>query len=195
MSSTNSRTYLVNALLTAIQLDRANRYALLSPWTLPKLAEAIPDYEDDLFLIRDSVITVKPYSGNVCDGATLAPDRIGSWQPVIGAIFHDPWYERSDAMAVAWGWPAGAVRKLGDRIFYGILLEVTPGWLARIYYRAVRVFGGIAHFVMQAAAVAIILSICCAGCSGCTGPDSPWDDPSGFVLPEYEQTAGGGVAP
>lgn len=185
---------LLTQLLAAVRRDRANRYSLFTPWTLPRLAENVPDYHGTLIEIAASVVTVRPYNGDVNDGCTLAPDWIGAWRPVVAACFHDPWYEEMDAMAADWKWPVSRVRALGDRIFYGILLQVAPWWIARIYYRAVRAFGGIAHFIMRQAApllvVAVLLGL--AGCAGCTGPATPWEDPDAPVaMPDYEQTAGG----
>ena len=186
---------LLQRIIRAVREDQANRYALREPWTLPRLTERIPDYEGKLIVIRDSVITVQPYSGDVSDGCTLAPDRIGAWRPVIGAIFHDPWYLEMRAISRHWGppWTLGRVRRLGDQVFYGILIIVTPSWIARTYYRFVRVIGGVAHFTMQIVAVASVVAICCAGCAGCDAPESPFEDPNDFNLPDYEQTAGGAV--
>lgn len=179
-------------LLEGVRQDRANRYALIKPWRLPRLSESVPDYPGDLIEIQGGVVTVRPYSGDVNDGCTLAPDRIGVYKTVIGAIFHDPWYLEMETMAACWGpdWSVRRVRKLGDRIFYGILVLVAPTWIARTYYRFVRLIGGVAHFVMQLSAILVVASICGAGCSGCASPDSPFEDPSTFTPPEYEQTAG-----
>ena len=189
---------LISGLLSAIRRDRANRYALRKPWTLPRLADPVPDYAGKLIRIQDRVVTVHPYAGDVNDGCTLVPDYIGAWRPVVGAVFHDPWYLEMDAMAAAWGWPVARVRRLGDRVFYAILVHVSSTGLARIYYRGVRMFGGLAHFFGQRMPLVVaLLLLGSAGCSGCIGPGQPFEDPSDLTLPDYDQTAfsGSDLAP
>ncbi len=174
-------------LYKAIQKDQANRYNLLKDWTLPKLAIAVPDYHGGLLKIVDGVITVKAYTGDVCNGCSLSPDEIGSWNMVVGALFHDPWYSELDAIADAWNWPAKAVRKLGDEIFACILVATgTPRWLARAYLTGLRAGGGIVHFLSKAFGKAIMLSIIAGwacGC-GCQIPNHFDDQP--VTPPTYE---------
>lgn len=183
----------VSELVKAIRRDRANRYSLRAPWRLPRLVESIPNYSGLYFHINDGVITTLPYDGDVCDGCTLAPDKIGPWRPVIAAIFHDPWYLEALRMSRAWGseWPVRRVRAVGDHVFYGILSLVTPGVIARTYYWAVYRFGKWSRAMRHATAIVIVIAMFSAGCSGCASPDSPFEDPGEFVLPDYEQTAGG----
>ncbi len=181
---------IIKYLVEAVRKDRANRYALTKPWVLPRISRTLPDYEDELFLIRNSVITVKTYSGDVCDGASLAPDRIGPWRLVIGSLFHDPWYDSMHRMSVAWDMPVREVRLIGDDVYYGILILISPRWIARTYYRVVRLLGGSYHFLARSVAVGVIIALCCAGCSGCSVPNDIFDNPDDFVLPDYEQTVG-----
>jgi hypothetical protein len=173
------------AALKAYQKDKRNRYHLNAPWTLPRIDETIPDYEDDLFRIRDSVITVKPYAGNICDGCSLAPDKIGSKiKPVVGALFHDPWYIRGELIAEEWGWDVKRVRALGDRVFYGILIQYA-GPVAKPYYRFVRGLGGLYHSIKAALALAVLVAVVGGGC--CT-PDDPFDGRP-IDKPDYQKTA------
>ena len=182
---------IIKRLVAAVRQDRANRYSLIKPWVLPKLTEYLPDYDGPLIYIRDSIITVLPYKGDVNDGCTLAPDRVGPWRTVIGACFHDPWYLELEAISAAWGWKVSRVRLLGDQIFFGILAIIAPTWLARTYFYTVRAIGGVAHTILRLTTCLVIISIMSSGCSGCANPESPFEDPGTFTLPDYEQTAGG----
>ncbi len=182
----NIRAQIITSLVQAVRRDRANRYTLLAPWALPRLAIDVPDYDGDLIRIRNRVVTVLPYDTEsaVCDGATLAPDRIGPWRMVIGTLLHDPWYIEMHHMAARWNWPLKRVRRLGDLVFYGILAEIGPTWLARLYYRAVRIFGGIFHGLGRIFAIAL-LALCVAGCDGCASPGPIFEDPSDLTIPDY----------
>lgn len=173
------------AAVNAYKKDKANRYQLLKEWTLPRIDETVPDYEDDLFRIRNSQITIKPYAGNICDGCSLSPDKIGSKiKPVIGALFHDPWYIRGDLIAAEWGWPVARVRALGDRIFYGILIQYA-GPVAKPYYRFVRTFGGLYHSIKAMIALVLLAALIGGGC--CT-PNDPFDGRP-IDKPDYQKTA------
>ncbi len=172
------------ALHRAIQKDQANRYNLLKDWKLPKLDIAVLDYTGKLLTVKDGVITVKAYSGDVCNGCTLSPDQIGKWKPVIGSLFHDPWYRELTAIAKAWSWPEADVRKLGDEIFACILTATgTPVWLARGYLTGVRAGGGIVRFVNALLGTSLLV-MACSGCSGCVMPDHFGNQP--VTPPLYE---------
>jgi hypothetical protein len=147
----------------------------------------LPDWDGELFSIFENRITVKPYDGDTCDGATLAPDTIGSLRPVIGALFHDPWYLEMDAIARTWGWPVRRVRVLGDHIFYGILRHYA-GPVAKAYYYPASAIGGVARWLYKIG----ILSLVCAmlgGCGGCIAPLDPFDPDAPFTDPDYDKTA------
>jgi len=180
-----TKEQIIAALITAIKKDRANRYRLTKDWTLPKLVLTVPDFEDERFLIRDSVITVKAYSpGYESDGCTLSPDEIADWKPVFGALFHDPWYKSLDDIATAWHWPTAAVRKLGDEVFACILVATgTPRIIAALYLTFVRPLGGIVRWVAGLTG-AVTLAMVCTGCAGCAFPDHFGDQP--VNPPQYE---------
>ena len=174
------------ALYKAIQKDQANRYSLLKDWKLPKLAVDVPDYTGKLLRIRSGVITVLAYDGDVCNGCTLSPDQIGKWRPVIGALFHDPWYKELAAIAKTWGWTEAAVRKLGDEIFACIIVATgTPRWLARAYLTGLRAGGGIVRWINGILGVTLLACLF-TGCTGCQIPNHFDDQP--VEPPQYEET-------
>ena len=78
--------------------------------------------------IEDSVITVQP--SDICDGATLAPDKVGRWLLIEAALAHDALYAELDAIAEAWGWPLSRVRRWADDVFYGLANRPRPSPLA-----------------------------------------------------------------
>ncbi len=103
----------------------------------------------------------------VCDGATLAPDTPKG--VMAGAAMHDPGYLELDAIAQAWRaelfdpgphlkrdriarraargsafWTHADVRLLFDAIFGDAMRKSgAAGFIQRLYYSAVRLFGGI----------------------------------------------------
>lgn len=189
-----------------------------------------PDVATDAFDIVDGVVTVLAYptSSENCDGCSLAPDELpktfGGIKFLVGALFHDAWYRDLEVLTYFFrlaepaepglkaGWTTKKVRKLGDMIFAGVLnalveQELTgfQKWLGRqwvkVYYWAVRVFGGLYHKPSQAFAptavrpavrpavrvlvIALSLSVSVAGCGGCAAPQ-PFADPSALTMPKYE---------
>ena len=201
---------LAHAARSAWRVDRANAYGLLEDWTLPRLGGDLPglglmppDYESEAFSIRGGVITVKafPLSGENCDGCTLSPDTWGDLKTYLGALFHDRWYADMEGMARAWGWEEKKVRKLGDIVFASILRSLArplpffsrlrASFAVRLYYTGVRAFGGAAHAVMGALALAsaLLLGGAVAGCAGgCAAPNA-WEDPAApFTLPSATHT-------
>lgn len=178
----------VKAALRAYKQDRSNRYRIDVDWPAPRLKHAVPDYHGTSVWFVDRTPIVK--QGYVSDGATMAPDKIGSWSFLQAAFLHDAIYEELEAIAAAWGWSVAAVRKLADDMFLHIACRHAPTRVARIYYRAVRRFGGAAHDVMQAAAAITIITLLAAGCSGCTTPANPFEDiERDYVEPEYTKIA------
>lgn len=170
---------LVKAIKKAWRKDRDHRYRLNQPWSLPRLVEPVPDYHGRYVTIEDSVITVQP--SDVCDGATLAPDKVGRWLLIEAALAHDALYAELDAIAEAWGWPLSKVRRWADDVFYGVAIMRAPHWLARLYWRGIRAGGGIAHAVGRLLAL-LVLAAVVAGCGGCSTPTDPfgpgeWEDP------------------
>jgi len=172
--------------------DRANRYALLAPWTFTvdcaKEGVAPFRYSGPLIgtepadgaLMR---VTVKPYTAEsgVCDGCSLSPDLRGCRE---AALFHDPWYLELEAMAAETGIPAADLRRLGDDIFGALCRALgAPGPVARLYHAAVRWFGGIAHGRLGAAIAALALALA----AGCAGIPDILDGP--VPPPSYERAA------
>lgn len=182
-----------------IAKDAANRYSLRADWELPPVdcsrwCRAF-SYDDDLFHIvpeddRHVRITVRAYESTaencICDGDSLSPDLPGCLE---GAIFHDPWYLRLEAIAMATGIQPTALRALGDAVFGNIILSIRgDGLIARTYYWAVRVFGGLYHRTKHAI-LAVLLSLGILALSGCAGCAIPGiiDDP--VAPPVFERTA------
>lgn len=180
----------------AYRKDRANRYALREPWTLPVLDLDLPAYDGPYIQVQplgfgQSQITVKPFDGDICDGATLAPDSPRGVIPA--ALFHDPWYLEIAAIAAAWGWTEKAVRNLGDDILSTVILRAGgEPLIARIYYNWVWYLGGAFRSVsrlLHALCIALALASL-GGCSGgCLAPPDHSDPASPYTPPVYEQTA------
>ena len=214
----------VKALREDLRRDRANAYGLSEPWTLPRLGGDLPKlglmppvegFRDERLFVTPEFVTVLPFPCRAaeCDGCTLAPDTWWELRTWVGAIFHDRWYLSMEDIARAWGWPVAKVRKLGDVLFASILdalCEGLPFWsrlrakaAVRLYYTAVRAFGGIGHRAFkrlegtgehgedgEAASGRVIvpvflvflgcLSLC--GCSGCAVPQG-FEDPATLAPP------------
>jgi hypothetical protein len=191
----------LKALQEAVRKDQANRYSLVKPWTLPKIDVVVPDYESALFSIKDSAITVKPYGGDTCNGATLSPDKFLGVNIVQAALFHDPWYAEVSKIAQAWGWTEAAVRKLGDEVFADIIVATNPGkserlvrGVARSYLTGVRLGGGVVRLYAKITGktlLILVLASSAAGCAGCA------DIPDHFggqnvPQPQYQETTDAG---
>lgn len=198
--------------IKVIKRDLDNRYNLLEPWKLPELLNPLPEYEDEYFLISKETIIVKPYSGNTCNGATFAPDNFGKFHAIIGAIFHDPWYMSMENMAKEWDMNVDEVRKIGDKIFFGILTMIVddeeiegnyiPKTFKKIYYKSLlpsayytgaSVFGKPGHWIGKVwSTLFTILIIFILNCSffsivGCQAPSSPFKPGQCLVMPVYEK--------
>ncbi|MGI5868653.1 MAG: hypothetical protein ACOX9C_04305 [Kiritimatiellia bacterium] len=148
----------------------------------------------------------------VCDGATLAPDWPRGVRPASGV--HDAFYLEIEAVAEAWknepfdpgpnfrrdwiarigsrgsgNWTKADVRQLADALLGGTI-KAAGGrrWIQRLYYTAVRLWGGVAHRAAPLAVAAASLWI--AGCSGgCMAPPDIVEWPDG--PPELERVEGG----
>lgn len=176
------------AAVKAYRQDRANRYQLREAWVIPPPDDdtEIPDYEGLFIQINARQITFVPDGGAAnIDGASLAPDNIGSENSFIeAAIAHDLLYNELEAIADAWGWKRRKVRKLADRIFYSIALQFCGDKLwPLVYYFAVRPFGGIFHALARLA----LLAILAAYVAGCRAPRPLWTDTE-IPAPIYEKT-------
>jgi hypothetical protein len=92
METTGMARVVFEAGMAAYRADRRKRYSLLKPWTLPLMRLKLKAYDGQYIRVEPmgeyARITVKPYSGDVCDGASFAPD----WPTgaIPAALFHDP---------------------------------------------------------------------------------------------------------
>ena len=183
----------------AYRRDKANRYGLLEPWTLPPLLRDLPAYDGPHVRFAPlgggrSSLTIKPYAGdsNVCDGATFFPDSPRG--VLAAAIAHDPLDLEIPAIAAAWGWTESAVRELADEILSTIMLrERAHKLVARIVFNGVWYLGGAYRWVRSVlpAAVLVLAAATMAGCSGCLSPPDLSDPEAPYAPPVYEKTAQG----
>lgn len=141
-----------------IREDTPGLYSLTRDWLFLSRKAVIPDVNGAAFRIRSAIvgtlITVYAYDSTPehphCDGVSIFPNRILGVSLLEAAMFHDPWYERLEALAKALGWPVWKVRHAGDVIFRELIIETNKGrhmavpvaWAA---YFGVRIFGGIYH--------------------------------------------------
>lgn len=134
-------------------------YSLTRDWTFQTsvVPPRIDDYAIKVAQVTPwrSAVTVYAYDSTPdnphCDGVSVFPSRILGVSLLEAAMFHDPWYERLEALAAALGWPVWKVRLVGDVIFRELIIETNKGrrmavpvaWAA---YFGVRIFGGIYHW-------------------------------------------------
>jgi hypothetical protein len=177
----------------AYRTDRANRYGLREPWTLPLLNLDLKAYDGRYIRIvpdnGKTRVTVLPYDGDVCDGASFAPDSPKGAIP--GALFHDPWYAEAKNIAKAWGWSEDAVLRIGDRILSTIMLRAGGNHvIARVYFNAVWYLGSAFRRVRKVLPIIIVVAsaLCLAGCTSCLSPPDESDPDSPYVPPVYERT-------
>ena len=149
---------------------------------------SVPDFWCDDFAIVDGVFEVFATGDRdpFCDGSSLAPDEIGSWKTIKAALGHDAGYEHLEEIAEAWGWTTEEVRWLFDAMFGNLLhaeterqknavMRVAGNALEKIYYWAVRRFGGFYHSVKQAAP-ALLAVLLVAGCLAIPDVFEPSED-------------------
>lgn len=123
-----------------------------------KFLRECPDFICDDFAIIDGVLRIYATGKRspICDGASLAPDKVLGFDVVASSVVHDCIYHYLEAIAECWGWSVSDVRRLADEAFgcdmlYRAKLEKNPAKrfaysaVAYIYYYAVRLFGGIYH--------------------------------------------------
>lgn len=155
---------------------------------------SVPDFLCDDFGIIDGVFEVFATDDRepIIDGSSLAPDKIGSWNTIKAAIGHDCGYEHLEEMAEAWGWKVEDVRWLLDAMFGNLLeaetarqqtqvMRVAGGVFTRIYFWAVRRFGGIYHDVKKVAP-ALLAVLLIGGCLAIPDVFEPSDE-----QPEVEE--------
>lgn len=149
---------------------------------------SVPDFWCDDFAIVDGVFEVFATGDRdpFCDGSSLAPDEIGSWKTIKAALGHDAGYEHLEEIAEAWGWTTEEVRWLLDAMFGNLLhaeterqknavMRVAGNALEKIYFWAVRRFGGFYHSVKQAAPALLVL-LFVAGCLAIPDVFEPSDE-------------------
>jgi len=149
---------------------------------------SVPDFWCDDFAIVDGVFEVFATGDRdpFCDGSSLAPDKIGSWNTIKAALGHDAGYEHLEEIAEAWGWTTEEVRWLFDAMFGNLLhaetesqknavMRVAGNAFEKIYYWAVRRFGGFYHSVKQAAP-ALLALLLVAGCRAIPDVFEPSDE-------------------
>lgn len=165
----------------AYEKDRDHLVRLDRDFVVGTLAESFPYGEKDLpvldwrcedFSIVARVLTLYARPDPICDGATLAPDRLAGVDLARGYIPHDFLYTHLDEMAAdekwkAAGWTEASLRAFFDAIL-GKMIEAEEKdkrkapWRSRLYYAGVRLFGGIAHRLGLSTAV---LALAVAGCA------------------------------
>jgi hypothetical protein len=175
---------IVQGVRRAIKADRSNRYRLKRPWSLYLLEPVPAPYRSWRLEFAGKKLIIMPHDD--CDGATLAPDRIGSWSFVEAAIAHDSIYGEMEAIASAWGWTVDQVRAWADGLFLDVACEHAPSRIARWYWRGIRAAGGVWHRLGRIVA-GLLLVTCIAGCSGCSTPVPVLDPNVPYEPPDYER--------
>lgn len=125
---------------------------------------SLPNYLCDDFKIEDGKITVFATGDRepVIDGATCAPDKIGDLDIAPGYILHDLFYAHLEDISAKWRTDVKNVRKVADDILENAIAQqkcAGSKLVSKIYYAAVRCFGGIAHALGKLFTIALILFI------------------------------------
>jgi hypothetical protein len=183
----------------AYKADRDHLVRLDRDFYVGTFADVFPYGENDLpvldfrcrdFSIVDRQLTLYASQEAKSDGATLAPDKVTGVDLAAGYLPHDYLYGHLDEMAndPAWkaaGWTKDALRALFDSVLGKMIEreEKAKGripWISRLYYGAVRVFGGLAHKI-GIHCLAILFAL---GVAGCVFPDSftPSDEKPDYTV-------------
>jgi len=183
----------------AYKADRDHLVRLDRDFYVGTFADVFPYGENDLpvldfrcrdFSIADRQLTLYASPEAKSDGATLAPDKVAGVDLAAGYLPHDYLYGHLDEMAndPAWkaaGWTKDALRALFDSVLGKMIEreEKAKGrspWISRLYYGAVRVFGGLAHKI-GIHCLAILFAL---GVAGCVFPDSftPSDEKPAYTV-------------
>ena len=176
----------------AIRRDRDHRVRLLESFVVGKLPETfrghkMATWESEKVRIDESrILTILPDAPDAepqCDGATFAPDKIAGIDIAPAYIPHDALYGDLDAMAAdaRWrdlGWTRRDLRALFDMVLGAMIRREEdregrrPHWISRLYYGAVRVFGGIYHAAARTLGLILLAALAAGWAGGCTGiPD------------------------
>lgn len=150
------------------------------------------------FSIVDRTLTLYASPDPICDGATLAPDRLAGVDIAPGYLPHDYLYTHLDEMSADEAWRAAGWTKESLRAFFDAILgnmveheEKRKGkkpWRSRLYHAGVRLFGGIAHRLGLSTAV---LALAVAGCAIPAAIEPSGEEPVYTVVKRNEGTACG----
>jgi hypothetical protein len=181
-----------------IEEDKNHRIQLKSDYTVGTFTIPMPDFDcSDFYIIEQTFIVKKEAS--CIDGASCAPDKF-IIDMACGYIPHDVWYQHLEEMAAhpdfqALGYTYDKLRKIGDDVFGIKLLQEASKedtqfkrkgatFVSRIYYNAVRWFGGIFHKLGKLFCIVLALTLL-GGCTGCAMPDETIFIPADEE-PQYE---------
>lgn len=180
-----------------LEEDHNHRIVIKKTYDAGHFKTPVPDFRCRDFSIKDGNFRVyktgkrKP----IVDGASCAPDKIGSLDIASGYVIHDLMYHYLEQIAEKWDWDPDKVRELADACL-GNAIEQQGGPLAavvsRIYYTAVRIFGGLYHRIMKLfAVVAIVGGVMMLGGCGCQAPHvfDIEDEPDYQVVPKDQMVA------
>lgn len=161
-------------------LDQEKRIIILQDYVAGSFSKDCPDFECDDFQIKDRVMTIFATGARtpICDGASLAPDKVAGFDVVSSSVVHDCLYHYMSKLAHSWGWYEKQVRQLADEAFGCDLLakakaekntlkRIAYTGVAYIYYYAVRLFGGLYHNAKNASVFLCLLLFI-----GCSIPDT-----------------------
>lgn len=187
----------------AYEKDRDHLVRLDRDFVVGTLAESFHYGENDLpvldwrcedFSIVARVLTLYARPDPICDGATLAPDRLAGVDLARGYIPHDFLYTHLDEMAADEKWKAAGWTEASLRAFFDAILgkmieaeEKKKGkkpWRSRLYYAGVRLFGGIAHRLGLSTAV---LALAVAGCAIPAAIEPSGEEPAYTVVKRTEE--------
>lgn len=168
-----------------IEVDQNERIYILHSFVWGTFGEKIdvPDFSCADFKIENKTLTILA-TGNrkpICDGSSLAPNKVFDFDTITSSIGHDLLYAYQEEIAEAWGWDVEDVRKLADDAFGCDLLarakaqdtlvgRIIGKATAHVYHWFVRKFGGIYHNVKKFFLLAFIFC-CLIALSGCTIPE------------------------
>lgn len=162
-----------------IEEDHSHRVIIKKTYTAGRFLDPIPpDYKCKDFSIRNGKFRVYKTGKRtpIVDGASCAPDKIGSIDIANAYIVHDLMYYHLEDIAEKWDWDPDKVRELADACL-GNAIAHEGGFLAnvisRVYYSAVRVFGGFYHGVRKLFVITVLvlgMAAITGGCFGCAAP-------------------------
>lgn len=177
----------VKTVAGVIEKDRDHKIRILKDYHAGTILA--PDVKTDDFEIKDCELTVFATGDRepVVDGATFAPDKIGSLDIASGYILHDLFYEHMEEIAEHWDTTPSKVRELADAVLANAI-EQSGGWgarvVSRVYYYAVRVFGALAHKIGKMFHVFVAVLVCGAFIAGCAAPPDVFEKDED---PDYER--------